>query len=169
MKTIESFLEEESGPKNIIKTLRVISPQLGYQCVKEILLEQVTSYRLDEYLSCNHISVLQNDFNLYFYRRIKCGEVPTNRLYKLDLQKLDLLDIETNQNERAKALSALEGYDIPEDFSGMANATNLHVIFACKFGYQEPLRTPDGGWQPVPDERKIDQSSWTADDKFLKT
>jgi hypothetical protein len=34
IRTIESFNEEETGNKNVIKTLRIIDPSLGFKCVK---------------------------------------------------------------------------------------------------------------------------------------
>jgi len=116
IKTIETYNEEETGTKNIIKTLRIYNPALGYRCMKEILLEQVTSYRYDEIIECNHISILQHEFVIYFYRKIKEDGSPISRLYKYDFL--------TNK------LDALEGYDIEDKGDG-----ELHLMFAQKFGY----------------------------------
>lgn len=136
VKTVESYNEEETGTKNVIKTLRIYDPAFGFKCIKQILLEQIKSFRVDENLKHNHVSILFNETlnTIYFYRRI--GDPSDSENYdeetgytgksvvktKMRLFKYDLT---------MDKLSEIEGYDLEGEDQ---DSGQWHVLFAQKFG-----------------------------------
>lgn len=69
VKTTESFIGKVGGGKNLIKTLRFYDSYNNFRLLDEILLEQVKCYTLNKQIDTNFISVIQNGFTLYFWRR----------------------------------------------------------------------------------------------------
>jgi hypothetical protein len=69
VKTTESFIGKVGGGKNLIKTLRFYDSYNGFRLMDEILIEQVKCFTLNKSIETNFISVVQNGFKIYFWRR----------------------------------------------------------------------------------------------------